>query len=291
MASSKQELVVYNSGGMSMPLPSVVGTGARQKAIIGLIADGKFEKALEIVDPKFRHNGDLNHLLGQVAIQKQDYPLALSYLRKADFATPGNTHVRADIALAFYFMGKKTAAKMLLNQLLVDTHPPAQGCYVMGLIACEEGEWEEAEKHYKKCIELNFDHAEANFELGVLLLEDDRFEEAYRYCMRSIELLPEDAPSHTNAGQAALRLGRYALAEQHLRRSLSLHPKGRRARFSLGLCLIERGQENEAMLIFRDLIDLEPSLYADVVRAITRAGRGIITVNPFLLRQKLFQNL
>lgn len=286
--SRDREIVVYNGGGVSLSLPSTVSTGARQKALIGLISEGKYEEALEIMDSKSRGNAELNHLLGQVALSRGEYDRSLVYLRRADFASPGNTNIRADIATVFYYLGKNTAAKMLLNQLLGDRYPPSQAYYVMGLIQYNGGDWSDAEKLFRKAISMNEQHGEANYELGALLLEDDRPEEAYFFCIRSLELLRDDAGAYNNAGQAALRLGRYALCEQHLRKSLSLNPNGVRSRFALGLCLIERGQEHEAMLLFRELLDIESRVYPDIVRAIAKAGRGGISINPLRIRQKLY---
>jgi tetratricopeptide (TPR) repeat protein len=273
---------------MSFELPARMGTGARQKAVIGLIAEGKLEEALEVMDPRMRGNADLNHLLGQVALQKRDYHGALNYLRKADFATPGDMTIRADIATVFYYSGKKTAAKMLLNQLLGDAHPPAQASFVMGLVLMDEGNFSGSEEALRRCVRMNEQHGEACFELGVLLLETDKVEDAYHFCARSLELLPHDAAAYTNAGLAALRLGRYALCEQHLRRGLSLDAGGVRSRFYLGLCLIERGQEHEGMLLFRELIDHEPSLYGEAVKEVSRAGRGCLSINPLRTRQKFY---
>lgn len=87
---------------------------------------------------------------------------------------------------------------------------------------------EEAVEAYRRCLELDADHADGHLNLGRLLHEDGRLKEA----------------------------------ERHYRRALILRPKDATAAFNLGVALQDAGRLEEALAAYRRAVDAEPS-YAD----------------------------
>ena len=70
----------------------------------------------------------------------------------------------------------------------------------------ELGKLEEAEKSYKKAIELKQDYTETHYNLGNVLLKLGKLDEAETSCKKTIELKPDFAQAHNNLGLRMLDL-------------------------------------------------------------------------------------
>ena len=126
----------------------------------------------------------------------------------------------------------------------------------------KEGKIEEAEKSYKKAIELKPDYAEAHYNLGVILQSLGRFDETEKSYKKAIELKPDFPEAHYNLGVTLQNLGRLDEAETSLKKAIELKPDFPEAHNNLGNTLFELSKIDEAETSLKKAIELKPD-YAE----------------------------
>ena len=111
--------------------------------------------------------------------------------------------------------------------------------------------------------------------MGALLKRDPLAEEAHTL----LERWPEDAQLLISAGAALQAAGKPEQAELLYRRLLELRPGNAGARNNLAQCLLERGQSDEALTIWRELAqddaqnaDVREAAALNRIRALLRRG-------------------
>ena len=163
---------------------------------------------------------------------------------------------------------------------------------ILGAELAKAGKWDEAEKHFRRSLELRPINAEAQFNLGlayarrgervealacldraieqdpaltaamnqkgVTLLELGRQEEATVCFERAVATRPGFAEARVNLANALARQGRLIEAEAHLRQALSQQPSLGDARVNLGLTLALQGKLEEATRELRLAVTLSP---------------------------------
>ena len=123
----------------------------------------------------------------------------------------------------------------------------------------KEGKIEEAEKSYKKAIELKPDYVEAHYNLGVTLRILGRFDEAEKSYKKAIELKPDFPEAHYNLGVTLQDLGRLDEAEKSYKKTIELKPDFPEAHNNLGNTLFELSKIDEAETSLKKAIELKPN--------------------------------
>ena len=88
----------------------------------------------------------------------------------------------------------------------------------------KEGKIEEAEKSYKKAIELNPDYAEAHYTLGVTLQDLGKLDEAEKSYKKAIELKPDFPEAHNNLGNTLNYKGDLVASIDSYKQALNIQP-------------------------------------------------------------------
>ncbi|MEX3693391.1 tetratricopeptide repeat protein [Paraburkholderia sp. BR14263] len=143
-----------------------------------------------------------------------------------------------------------------------DTADSIRQAFLEGLAAQQKRSWSDAERHYRKVLELAPLHAEALNNLGVILEDTGHAESAEALYRRALQVKPEYVDATCNL---ALRLhveGRRAEAETYYRRAFALKPDCALAYNKLGVLLQESGRLPEAETCFRKAVELMPQ-YGD----------------------------
>ena len=122
----------------------------------------------------------------------------------------------------------------------------------------KEGKIEEAEKSYKKAIELKPDLPEAHNNLSNILLKLSKIEEAEASLKKAIELKPDYAEAHYNLGITLRNLGRLDEAEKSYKKAIELKPDFPEAHYNLGNTLQNLGRLDEAEKSYKKAIELKP---------------------------------
>lgn len=171
--------------------------------------------------------------------------LALTYTLGPDWgnAPPETSHPKA----------KAAALRALeLDGSLAEPHA------VLGMyFSHAEWNWAEAEKEFRRAIELKPDYATAHQWLSTeVLIPQNRLDEAIAEGKRARELDPLSAIISTRLGYAFFVARRYDEAIAMHRRSLDIDPNFSFAHNSLGNTLLAKGQYNEAIAASRKAVEL-----------------------------------
>lgn len=164
------------------------------------------------------------HLLGVVALQRQDFQAALELF---------------DRALA----GKPDFAEAHSNR---------------GNTLMELGREDEAEASYRKAIAINGTFAMAHYNLGNILLAGKRFDESTAHFNRALSANPRLTEARINLGLAFKEMGKLKEAECSYRKALELRPELAVCHYNLGNILLETGRPDEAVTSYERALTLEP---------------------------------
>jgi predicted TPR repeat methyltransferase len=120
------------------------------------------------------------------------------------------------------------------------------------------GEYDDAEKLYRRILDVLPDNADATHFLGVLAHHRGRSEEAVELIRRSIALDPETADRYNNLGNVLVEYGRAAEAAAAYRNVLARQPGHADAWNNLGAALRALGEFSQAAAAYQKAIDLNP---------------------------------
>ncbi len=170
------------------------------------------------------HNSRALHLLGVVALQRQNYQAALDFFDRAIAAKPD-------------------FAEALSNR---------------GNALRELGRIGEAEASYRKSIAANSTFAMAHYNLGNMLLAGKRFEESAAHFTRALSANPRLTEARVNLGLAFKEMGKLKEAECSYRKALELGPELAVCHYNLGNILLETGRPDGAVASYERALNLDP---------------------------------
>jgi tetratricopeptide (TPR) repeat protein len=124
----------------------------------------------------------------------------------------------------------------------------------------QRGELAEAERIYRKILELDPRHADSLHLLGVLAHQVGRDEIAVELIRKAIASDKRPAAFHSNLGTALQALGRLEEAVECYERSLEIQPNLAEAQMNLGAVLQAQGKPELAEARFRRALELRPEL-------------------------------
>jgi Tfp pilus assembly protein PilF len=137
----------------------------------------------------------------------------------------------------------------------------------------DQGDLEEAERHYLTAVRLDPRFIQASIHLGLLQMQRHRFDEAVTCFRRALEVDPTSAEAWNNLG-AVLRIQQKLIdAEESFRKALHLNPALPEAWSSLGELLQLRRRIDEAEICCRHALDLRPS-YADALNNLATIAKA-----------------
>ena len=137
--------------------------------------------------------------------------------------------------------------------------------------------WPEAERQYRRAIELNPEHPAAHHWYAInYLVPLKRFEEADTELQRAVGADPLSMPIRVSLGLRSYFARRYAQARDELRDSFELDAGSATARLFLGLTLVEMGSVDEAVPELETALQVarSPEMIAALGYAFARAGNG-----------------
>jgi tetratricopeptide (TPR) repeat protein len=90
----------------------------------------------------------------------------------------------------------------------------------------------------------------------------------------------QDIPALYGLGSALMDDGEFAPAAERFRQALARDPAYTQARLNLGYCLLELGQQDEAISCLRAAVKASPQCFASALRMLVTAGRGRLWLRP-----------
>ena len=113
--------------------------------------------------------------------------------------------------------------------------------------------WADAEKEFRRAIELNDGYATAHHQFAMFLAAMNRFEEAEAQIRRAYELDPLAPIIGTAVGRILHFCRRYDEAIEQFQRTIELHPQFSGVYFDLGVSYAQKGLNQEALAAFEKL--------------------------------------
>ncbi len=204
-----------------------------------------------------RH-GDALHLLGVIAIQRQQYAKAFDLICRAIEVSPQAIYFD-NLGSALFGWGKLTAAAESHQQAIALDPRGFRAHNNLGNVLHRMRLPAAAAASFRASIALNADFADAHSNLGNVLRELGEPEMAAEHCRKAIALKPEFGEAHNNLGNALRTQGKLVEAAECYRRAQRLMPHEAQVRVNLGIVYREMGNQDEGIASFRQALALRPS--------------------------------
>jgi TolB-like protein/Tfp pilus assembly protein PilF len=211
---------------------------------------------------------------------------ALEYFQRAIDKDPNYAIAYAGIADAYIAVERNMGAANPVNAgprardaaaRAIELDPMLSEAHTaMASIRAREYAWAEAERGFRRAIELNPNNALAHLELGArVLVVQGRFEDGFAEVGRALTLDPLSPYAMTESGEALLLARRYAEAVERFRKAIALDPTRNRPYNSLARALYLQGNVAEATTAREQSLNVAASPFATDWMACleVRAGR------------------
>jgi adenylate cyclase len=116
--------------------------------------------------------------------------------------------------------------------------------------------WKEAERNYKRALEINPNSYQIHLNYSDLLTITGRYEEAISEAERALELDPLSAYIKRYAGIIFGETGRYDKAIEELKMAITIDPKDYNTYYDLGIVYLIKGMNKEATAELEKAVDL-----------------------------------
>jgi len=186
------------------------------------------------------------HLLGVVALQRQDYPAALDFFDRAIARKPDFAEAYSNRGNALREMGLPEKAEASYRKAIAINGKFSMAHYNLGNILLASKRFDESAAHFKRALSANPRFTEARINLGLACKEAGNLKEAETCYRKALEQRPEMAVCHYNLGNVLLEAGRADEAAASYERALAREPGYTEARLNLGAALRDLGRLEEA---------------------------------------------
>ena len=144
-----------------------------------------------------------------------------------------------------------------LKASYVDTLPNAWNN--LGLIATQEGRFDEAVGYFQQALRLSPDHLIALDNLGNAYRQLKRWEEARQVLERALAVHPQDPEANYSLGMVYAQTNDNAHAYEYLQNALRLRPGYPEALNNLGVLYLRTGRKDQAVASFEECIRVAPA--------------------------------
>jgi serine/threonine-protein kinase len=203
------------------------------------------------------------YLRGRQALTEIQPRLALDDFEKTVAMDSGYALAHSGVADAFLIMeaqhllphtdafphAEAAAQKALeLDPMLSEAHT------ALAEISVREYRWNQAERSFRRALELNPNNAVAHLQLGAFLLVPlGRFDEGIREVRRALALDPLSLEANHLLANSLLLAGRYRETVTHARKGIALDPNHREARDFMARALSLQQNQAEALAVAREI--------------------------------------
>lgn len=145
----------------------------------------------------------------------------------------------------------------------------AQLAFSLGWAATQAGQYDEAARGFRRCLDLSPHFPAAATNLGAALLASGAAEDALPVLQQAVQADPHDAFAHNLLGRAWAARNLSDEALRHFATAARLRPQSPDMQFDVGVTLARTGRPDEALERFRTVLQLNPRF----VRAYVYAAR------------------
>jgi tetratricopeptide (TPR) repeat protein len=164
-----------------------------------------------------------------------------------------------------------------LKKRLAQNAADYEAAYELGKHYYDQGNRDQAEKGFRRVLEIKPDYVPALVNLGIVLNEAGKSEDALRQFDRALALNPKDTGILCHKGQALYALKRREEAVRLYVEAIGLEPKSQLAHYWLGIAFADAGIYREAILEWQKVVDVDDG--SELGRA---AAEGIEVLKPMV---------
>jgi tetratricopeptide (TPR) repeat protein len=144
----------------------------------------------------------------------------------------------------------------------------------LGVCCLRNGRYADAHKVFTRLMEHERYRAKARYYLGLVLYHMGKYKNAILYLRQHLEEGVDNPHVHARIGMAYLHLGEVEKAREACNRALAIEPADLQARWTLGCALLEEGQTDEAVKLFREILEDAPDHAPAFTEIVTLRARG-----------------
>ncbi len=221
-------------------------------------------------------NFDALQLLGHIALQAADYPLAERWLSAARAVNAANPAVHSNLSVALLALQRPAEALECCNRALALKQQYPEALCNRGHACCALGRPDEALAGYDRAIALAPGFYEAHAGRSKALSTLGRHQEALASCERWLKLDPQNVDGWCRRGGILLRLKRPWEALHAFDRALSFCPDSAEAHNNRGAALRALKRPQEALAAYEAALRLRPQFaeaYCNVANIGLDGGR------------------
>lgn len=166
-----------------------------------------------------------------------------SNVRKEDSQATRAASVNVQLGAGYINQGKNELALSKLNRALEQDPKLPSAHYVIAILYERLGEFEKADTHYRRAVELAPLDPEAHNNYGTFLCGQNRLKEADVQFLAALKdpLYKTPEFAYTNAGICALKVPDAAKAEEYFRKALQINPLFGSALFEMAQLSFNKG--------------------------------------------------
>ncbi|MGH9148709.1 MAG: tetratricopeptide repeat protein, partial [Vicinamibacterales bacterium] len=204
------------------------GLGNRQQAESNIKRRGAAE--LTWPDPLMEEvagllqNAAAYEIRGSDALDKRDWPEAVTQLRKAIELAPNNAFSRLNLGTALYLTGDSRGALEQFEAAVRLSPQFAKAHYGIGVLMEAEGRDDEAIKRFSAAVQYEAANVDARMSLGEALRRNGRLEEAMAQYEEVVKIDPGVSQARFGYAMALVRLKRYQEARERLAEAMKVYP-------------------------------------------------------------------
>lgn len=209
-----------------------------------LTREGRFVEALYLFTTEIQRRGRspaLAEAMGLASLRMRSLPGEYPAEQREKVWLAGNSAVYAALPPNDFARADEFARRLLAHY-----GEAANVHYYVGTLRGFEGKKEDAEKEFRRELELSPQHVGALLELARIDLESDRLSEGEEFSKRAVDLEPQNPETHHMLGRILLATGRAKESAKELETAKHLAPDAATVRSHLAMAYFRLGRKEEA---------------------------------------------
>ena len=199
------------------------------------------------------------HMLGTTMIQRRRFAEAIELLQRAAAGAANVAEVHFALADALRYAGRPADAEKAYRRS-IEIRPLFPSAHNgLGLALVAQNKIESAIQSWHRAIQLKGDYAEPFANMGAALAKQGKHSEAMAMLRRAVIMSPKFAPARNNLANVLDALDLTDAAILEWREALKLAPKYFDALINLSKALHSRGEHAEAMALLERAVEIKPN--------------------------------
>lgn len=270
--SAKHARPDYKSENYELPIEEAIEL-ARGHHIVGnfTIAERTYKDILKATPD----NATINHLLGALYYQLNNYELALEYMEKSIKLAPDEISYIKNYANVLALAENYNEAIAQFDLILKMDPQNIEALNGKSSTLWKMQEFTKAEDCALKSLKASQDNLEGLMGLGLSLASQKKYEDAYKAFQTAMDNHPHDPRVFSNAANMLREMHKFGKAEEAAKKALDLDPKNIEALNNMGCILSDTGRYQNAVEFFTKATDISPKFYqAHLNKAIAYQNNG-----------------